>query len=254
MNIFTVFFFILGLFFGSFYNVVGYRVPKNESIVKPGSHCPKCNKKLTPLELIPIFSFIIQKGKCKSCKEQISWFYPTIELFTGVLFATSYYSFGFSYELGISLVLSSYLSLVIVSDVNYMIIPDSFTIITALSIIIIKLFGVGLKETGISILYGLITFAIMYGIMLVGKALFKKESLGGGDVKLMFNAGLVLHPILGTFSIFLGSVIALPISIYLYIKNHEKMIPFGPFLVIGIMIIFFLKIDIQELKNILNLI
>ncbi len=251
MDIYLILFFVIGLFFGSFYNVVGYRVPVNQSIIKPGSHCPKCHKKLTILELIPIFSYLVQKGKCRACREQIAWFYPVIELFTGVLFAVSYHSLGFSYELAIALILSSFLAVVIVSDINYMIIPDSFIVITGVLLIIVKLLGTGLIETGKSIGYGLIVFAIMYAIMWLGKLLFKKESLGGADVKLMFNAGLVLDPILSMAAIFIGSLIALPMSIFLYYKHHEKMIPFGPFLIIGILIVFFLKIDIKDILNLI---
>ena len=125
---FTIVFFLLGTILGSFYNVVGYRLCKNESIIKPGSHCPKCNHKLSFLELIPVLSYIFLKGRCKVCKEKISLFYPLIELFTGLLFATCFYSFGFSYDLIIGLALVSLLSIVIVSDVNFYIIPDEVTI------------------------------------------------------------------------------------------------------------------------------
>ena len=83
--LFIILFFILGTIFGSFYNVVGYRVPKGESLLYPPSHCTKCNNKLGPLELIPIFSFLFLGGKCKKCKTKISWFYPLFELFSGIL-------------------------------------------------------------------------------------------------------------------------------------------------------------------------
>jgi Na+/H+ antiporter NhaC len=79
--------FILGTIFGSFYNVVGDRLPEGKSIVKPSSHCPKCQHKLTPLELIPIFSFLFQKGKCKGCKCKIPIMHPLFELGSGILFA-----------------------------------------------------------------------------------------------------------------------------------------------------------------------
>ena len=75
---YAIIFFILGITLGSFYNVVAYRLPRGESIVFPSSHCPNCNHKLTPLELIPIFSFLFQKGKCKNCKVKISWFYTIL--------------------------------------------------------------------------------------------------------------------------------------------------------------------------------
>ena len=86
--------FIIGTIFGSFYNVVGYRVPKEESIVYPSSHCPKCNHKLNFFELIPIISYIIQKGKCKKCKEKIGIFYPIFELITGILFTLTLKIYG----------------------------------------------------------------------------------------------------------------------------------------------------------------
>ena len=99
-----ILFFIFGLCFGSFYNVLALRLPKGESIIKPKSHCPKCLHTLKWYELIPIISFIIQKGKCKNCHTKLSFFYPFTELVTGLLFVISYYSFGFSYDLIIALI------------------------------------------------------------------------------------------------------------------------------------------------------
>ena len=87
-----IFLFIIGTIFGSFYNVVGYRIPKGESIVYPPSHCTNCNHKLTFFELIPVLSYIFQKGKCKHCHQKISLFYPIFETLTGVLFVLSYSS------------------------------------------------------------------------------------------------------------------------------------------------------------------
>ena len=88
--------FILGLVFGSFYNVVGYRLPNNMSIAFPASHCPNCNHKLKFYELIPVLSYIFLKGKCSSCKKRISIFYPFFELLTAILFTISYLIFGFN--------------------------------------------------------------------------------------------------------------------------------------------------------------
>ena len=82
--------FIIGTIFGSFYNVVGYRITKGESIVSPPSHCPNCNHKLGFLDLIPIFSYIFSKGKCRYCKEKIKPFYLVFELITGLLFLLAY--------------------------------------------------------------------------------------------------------------------------------------------------------------------
>lgn len=247
---YTIIFFIFGTIFGSFYHVIGYRLPKGESIVTPKhSYCPNCNKKLNALELIPILSYIIQRGKCSNCHSKISIMYPFIELVTGLLFAVSYYSFGFSYELVIALVLVSLFSIVIVSDLTYMIIPDQVTFTCAIIIIIVNFLNLGIKDGLIQLGSGLLCFIIMYLIMLLGNFLFKKESLGGADIKLMLIAGLVLHPVLGIFSIFLASCIALPASLIIYINNKEHMIPFGPFIVAAILLLFLLKIDVLMLTG-----
>ena len=100
--VYLIFFFILGLVFGSFYNVVGLRLGAGESLIKPRSHCTKCNHVLRFYELIPVISYVVLRGKCKKCKQKISIMYPLIELFTAVLFALSYYVYGFSFELILS--------------------------------------------------------------------------------------------------------------------------------------------------------
>ena len=243
--------FILGLFLGSFYNVVGYRLPKEESIVYPPSHCPNCNHRLSALELIPVISYLVQRGKCKHCGEKISSFYPIVEFSTGVLFAVSFYSFGFKPEFYISLVLISLLMVIIVSDLNYFIIPDSVLIISAILIVLIKFISYGYMEALKAVGGGLLMFSAMYLIMLLGNFLFKKESLGGGDIKLMFVVGLVFHPLLGVFSIFLSSTLALIPSLFLYFKNKDHVIPFGPFILFACLIIFLMKIDISDIYRVL---
>ena len=244
---YLIVFFILGISLGSFYQVIGERLPKNESIINPKhSYCPNCNHMLRWFELIPILSYIIQKGRCRNCKNPISVMYPFIELLTGFLFSVCYYSFGLTYELLISLILVSFFSIVIVSDLTYMIIPDEVTLIASILIIIINFLNLGLEKGFIQLLSGILVFMVMYGIMLFGNYLFKKETLGGADIKLMFIAGLVLHPVLGIFVIFIGSCVALPISLVIYLLHDEHMIPFGPFLVASIIFIYFLKIDINN--------
>lgn len=114
--LYTIYFFIFGTILGSFYNVVGYRLPRGESLIKPRSHCTNCNHVLTPIELIPILSFLIQGGKCKNCKQKISWFYTIFEFLTGLLFALSYIIFGFSIELIVALFFVSMAIIIIISD------------------------------------------------------------------------------------------------------------------------------------------
>lgn len=244
-----VYIFIIGLLFGSFYNVVGMRLPNNESIIFPGSHCENCNHKLSWYENIPLFSYILLKGKCKSCHAKISVWYPAIELFTGMLFLISYYVFGLTTEFFISIIISSLVSIIFVSDINYYIILDSPLVIGSILIIIIKLISFGLKEALISIGSGLLVFGVMYLIMLLGNFIFKKESLGGGDIKLSFLAGLVLGPKLGIMYIVFGAFLAFPYAMYITIRNKENMLPFGPFLISSLLIIY---LDYNFFLNFIN--
>src|SRR5699024_3636428 len=119
-----VFFFLLGLTFGSFFNVVGLRLPKNEPFGNERSYCPACKKQLAAVELIPVFSYIVQKGKCRNCQKSISFMYPAIELLTGILFMHSYIYFGLEWELITALLLMSMLMILLVTDILYMLIPN----------------------------------------------------------------------------------------------------------------------------------
>lgn len=248
--LYTVFMLIMGTIFGSFYNVVGYRIPNGLSIVRPGSFCPKCNHSLKWYELIPIFSYVFQQGKCRSCKERISIIYPMVEITTGILFAVSYYIFGFSYEFILLLIVSSFLVIVIVSDINYLIIPDEVTFFFCLLLFFVKLIMDGFESSIFALGYGLVLFGTMYLIMLLGNLIFKKESMGGGDVKLMFFVGMAIGPVLGIFSIFLSSVIALPLSLMVYMKDRDNVIPFGPFILIAAFIIILFGIDSNMILSI----
>lgn len=250
---FTILLFIFGTILGSFYNVVGYRLPRGESIAFPPSHCTKCNHRLSALELIPIFSFLFQKGKCKNCKAKISWFYTIFEFITGIMFAISYLVFGLSMDLVIAITFISMLLIVIISDYQTMIIPDELLIFTGILLIIEIFIKSGLNIMLSSLLNGVIMFAIMFIIKLIGDFMFKKESMGGGDIKLMFIYGLVLGWPTSCVSICLASFIGLPISLVLLKKNNNHEIPFGPFLAIAAIILILCKIDINTIINLLTI-
>lgn len=237
-TLFLIWLFIVGTVFGSFFGVVGSRLSEGKSIVKPRSHCNYCNHILKWYELIPVFSYIIQRGKCKNCNKTLSLFYPIIELLSGFLFAVCYFCFGFTVEFFIAILIVSFLVIVIVSDLTYLIIPDEVTIFFSVAVIIVKLLAFGIKATLFSILSGILMFSLMYIIMLLGNKMFKKETLGGADIKLMFFVGLILQPSLALFNIFLSACLALPVSIVSLIKNKNNVIPFGPFILMAVFLIF----------------
>lgn len=218
----------------------------------PSSHCTVCNHKLGPLELIPVFSFLFQGGKCKHCKTKISWYYTVFELLTGILFLSSYLKFGLTSTCFISVVLSSILVIIIISDYKYYIIPNELIVAGILLLGIGKFFEGGgllsnfaIDKAFINLLQslgnGLLSFLLMYGIKLFGDHLFKKESMGGGDIKLMFVIGMTLGFPLAIISIFVASIIGLPIALVLMKVKSTHEIPFGPFLSVATLFLFFLN-------------
>ena len=249
--IYIVFIFIFGLVLGSFYNVVGYRLPNEMSIAFPSSHCPKCKHKLKFYELVPIFSYIFLGGKCKNCKSKISIMYPLFELITAVLFVISYLVFGFNIKFFISIIFLSVLIIISISDLKYYIIPDEVLIVGAVLIIILYLVNTYVNHLSIyigvikPILNALASFLFLFIFKFFGDKLFKKECLGGGDIKLMSLIGLVIGFDMSVVTIFLASFIALPLSIIALIKNDNNVLPFGPYLSIAASILFLASINLN---------
>ena len=247
--------------------MVGYRLPNNMSIAFPPSHCTNCNHKLGKLELIPIFSYIFQKGRCKHCKEKISIFYPIFELITGVLFVLCYLSYKDVYpellNILFVIIFASSMIIIMISDIKYMIIPDEVLIFFSIVLIILKLY-IYFKTENITsyidigyelifiLLDGLIMFIIMYLIRLFGNMLFKKDSMGGGDIKMMTYISFILGWKLSIVVIFLASFLALPLSIINIYKKNEHMLPFGPYLAVAALILILLKVDFNTIINLLH--
>ena len=238
--------FIIGLVFGSFYNVVGYRLPNNMSIVFPASHCTNCNHKLKFYELIPVISYIFLGGKCKKCKERIS---------TGILFLLSYISFGINLKFIIAITFISILIIISISDIKYYIIPDEVLIVGSIMLIIEFIINtiinkLTLYEGIISpLLNGLGAFALLYLFKCLGDLMFKKESLGGGDIKLLFLIGMVLGFDMSIVTIFIASFIALPLSVIFLIKNNNNVLAFGPYLSISAVIILLTHLNLDMILN-----
>lgn len=242
----AIYIFIIGAVMGSFFNVVAHRLSNNESIIKPGSHCESCGHLLKWYELIPIFSFLFQGGKCRKCGAKLSLWYPLIEIITGLLYLFSYLYFGLSPDFFISLVISSVLVITCITDFNYLIILDEPLVVGSILIIIITLITSGLVATLIAILSGLLLFFFMLLVKILGDKAFKRESLGGGDIKLSFFIGLSLGYKLAFVNLVLASFLTLPIAFYYLVKYKDREVPFGPFLIISNFIIFFFASPILE--------
>lgn len=230
MKLLYIIFLIYGCIFGSFFNVVGLRVPLKKSIIKPRSACPTCGHQLTALELIPVVSYIFQGGKCRGCQSRISPIYPIFELLTGVMFVTALLVIGWSGELLVALSLISMFMIIIVSDIHYMLIPDKILIWFAGIFLLERIFW-PLSPWWDSILGALTGFILLLLIAIVSKG-----GMGGGDVKLYALLGLVLGFKLVLLSFFLstlyGAVIG-GLALLLKFVKRRQPIPFGPFIAAG---------------------
>lgn len=248
---FYVLFFILGSVMGSFFHVVATRMSNDESIIAPSSHCHICDHKLKWYELIPIVSYIIQGGKCRKCGSYLPLSYLVIEIVTGILYAVCYHEYGLSPELIISVIFISILIIVIVSDIEYMIILDEVLVFGSVITIIFYLILYGLDVTVYHVLDAALAFVAMYALKLLGDFIFKKESLGGGDIKLMFFFGLVIGLPLSVITIFVATFIAFPIALFVLFSRRDNMIPFGPFLSMAAILILISGINIDDIVNII---
>jgi leader peptidase (prepilin peptidase)/N-methyltransferase len=243
----------LGLVFGSFLNVCICRIPMNESTVFPSSHCPVCGIPIKPYDNIPVLSFLLLRGKCRSCKAPISWQYPFVELLTSLVFWLTWHYYGFSWRTVILLVFFSAMIVLSFIDLYHRILPDLITKSGMLAGLVFSLAACVHDGTGDLLLrwLGMRDFSPAWsslldaaiGLLVCGGFLWgvaelyylvrKVEGLGFGDVKLMGMVGAFLGVKLGLFTILLGSFLGSVIGL-IYIRFSGKgaryELPFGSFL------------------------
>ncbi|MFX3623031.1 MAG: A24 family peptidase [Ectobacillus sp.] len=228
--------FLVGMVLGSFYNVVGMRVPVGQSIVAPRSACPSCSHTLTAYELIPVISYVMQRGKCRSCRTAISPLYPMVEIMTGLLFVFSFLLYGWSAEVWIAWTLVSLLVIIVVSDLSYMLIPNKI-LLFFLPIAMLERFLVPLPSWWDSLAGAGIGFSILFLL-----AVISKGGMGGGDVKLFGLLGLFLGSELIILAFLLSSFYGTVFGIVGLAAGHvkrSKPMPFGPFIMMGALTSYF---------------
>lgn len=231
----------LGLFVGSFLNVVIYRLPlsiytnANIDLINPKrSFCPVCHKKLSILELIPVFSYLLQKGKCRGCGSTISWQYPFVELITALISALIVFIFGVTIEAGFYLILAWFLIPLFVIDIKEQLLPDSLTLPLMWIGFMYQMHTGNLEQSVIAAMIGYLSLWLVHWLF---KLIRNKEGMGYGDFKL--NAALCA---------WLGSVQALPqllltasvlALLFFALSNtkKEQSFAFGPFLIVGFLFV-----------------
>lgn len=237
MEIFTyIYITIIGAIMGSFLGCMGYRIPNKIKTTYPSSFCNECQKPLKWYMNIPIISYIALGGKCAYCHKPINFIYPFVEIACALLFLCNYVTFGFTMNFFISTIITCSLMVTIVSDFLYFYISDRVLILSGIAIIVILLIFETPEVVFKHIIAATVIFILIYLIKLLGNAIFRKESLGDGDIKLMGIVGLSIGIMNSLVALFIASVVGLLFSCIITKKNKEGIIPFGPFLLIGALI------------------
>lgn len=226
---------LFGAVIGSFLNVCIYRLPREESVAWPASHCPSCGQAIAAYDNIPVISYLILRGRCRACRAAISVRYPLVEAVNAIAYVIVFWMFGFTATACVYASLVSALIVVTGTDLYHYMIPD---VVTLPGIVIGLLCAVLILPVGIvdSLLGVLVGGGSLWFLAWVSPYIFGKEGMGGGDIKLMAMVGSFIgwQPTLLAIMIgsLLGSVIGGGLMVA-RIMRREQYIPFGPFLAIG---------------------
>lgn len=239
--IYPIFASVFGMVVGSFLNVCICRMPKNESIVSPPSHCPLCSYQIRWYDNIPLVSYLLLQGKCRGCGAHISIQYPLVELLNGLLTLFLFLRFGPTLSFAVLFLFCSALVVITFIDIEHQIIPDEISLSGIVAGFVLSFFleGHNWLNSLIGILLGggsLLSVAYVY------HRLTGKDGMGGGDIKLLAMMGAFLGwkavPFIVFSSSLVGSVIG--VSIMLFQKKDSKLaIPFGPYLAFGAVLYIF---------------
>jgi leader peptidase (prepilin peptidase) / N-methyltransferase len=236
-----IFVFLIGAIAGSFLNVCIYRLPRHESIVFPASHCPHCGEPIKFYDNIPLVSYVILRGKCRNCKQNISGRYPIIETISGLLAIAIVIKYGLTLHSLLLLLLVFSLIIVTFVDLDFQIIPDILSIPGIIAGIGASFFipTISWIDSILGILAG---GGFLFIIAVTYKWLTNRDGMGGGDIKLLAMVGAWLGwkavPFILLISSFIGALIG-SISLLLAKKSLRYKIPFGPFISIAAVIYLF---------------
>ncbi|MFZ2446075.1 MAG: prepilin peptidase [Syntrophobacteraceae bacterium] len=232
---FQIFVFALGCCLGSFYNVVIHRLPRNESLVSPGSRCPGCGNPIAFYDNIPIVSFLLLGAKCRGCGTSISIRYPLVEAAAGVFALLLFRRYGPHPQFGVEFVFLSLLLIIAMIDLDTFLIPDVLSLPGIVLGFAFSLFTPRLSWT--ESLLGIFLGGGLLYLVATGYALVrKKEGMGGGDIKLLGMIGAFVGWQGVVFTVFAASVSGMIIALPLMWRRGKGLgseIPFGPFLAFG---------------------
>jgi len=237
--------FLFGVSLGSFANVCIYRLPRDKQIISGRSYCPRCKKKIKWYDNLPLISYIFLNAKCRNCDKSISVRYLIVELITGISFLLIFLSFKNLYTIVFLSTLILILIMIFFIDLENFIIPDSLNfLIMGLALVknFIPSFNTSLiHDINQSLIGGIIGYFSIWVIIFLYKTLKKIDGMGLGDAKLMAGIGLLFGWQSIPLVLFLSSILGLFFVIPSLLKKQKTMkseIPFGPFIIIAMLIYF----------------
>ena len=226
--------FCFGLAVGSFANVCIHRLPRKESVVFPGSHCPACSAAVRPLDNIPVISYIALGGKCRDCATRISPIYPVIETVTAVLLLAGFFKFGPSFDFLVYAVVAPALVIITAIDIEHQIIPDVITLPGIALGLAVGTYTIGYTDSLLGFFVGGGLFYLL--------AVLSNGGMGGGDIKYISAAGAFLGWQKVLLVIFIGALLGSVVGVFqiaVQKKSRKSLIPFGPFLATGTLVTLF---------------
>jgi leader peptidase (prepilin peptidase)/N-methyltransferase len=223
---------LFGLVVGSFLNVCIVRLPAEQSVISPRSRCPNCGSAVAWRDNIPLVSWLVLAGKCRSCRSPISIMYPAVELTVALLWIFAVLHYGATLEALKAALFGTLLLGIALTDARAYIIPNEFSWGGLIIGLILSAAG-GLTAVLGALLGAAVGFAILWLVGVIGKWIFKEEAMGGGDVKMMAMVGAFLGWQGVLLTIFLGALAGTVIFLPLALLGRKKLVPFGVFLALG---------------------
>jgi leader peptidase (prepilin peptidase)/N-methyltransferase len=245
----TLIAFVYGCLIGSFLNVCIYRLPRNESIVRPRSKCPRCGTMVAWYDNVPILSWLLLRAKCRHCGQPISWQYPLLELAVGIIWGATTWIMGISFETISAAAFLSLLLAILITDARHYIIPDELSLGgLGIGLVLSLVTDIGLVQSLIGAAVG---FGVLWSVKAAGDLALKKgwiggaeiretlgedeplTAMGGGDLKMMAMVGAFLGWRGVLLTIFLGALAGTVIYLPFLFREKKPLVPFGIYLALG---------------------
>lgn len=226
---------LVGAALGSFLNVCIHRLPQGLSVIRPGSHCPRCRAPIRWFDNIPVVSYALLRGRCRACGAGIALQYPLVELAVAGIWSGAALAYGLSAGMLSTAIFLTLLLGIAVSDARTLTIPDAFSLGGLVAGLLLSLApgGLTLRDSALGAAFG---FVFLYVVAALGEKAFKRPAMGGGDIKMLAMVGAFLGPLKALLTCFMGALVGAVVFAPISLRT-KRLVPFGVFLAVGAAVI-----------------